>query len=90
MTKDNKTDIRMLIDLVKSMTLAEFEQYIVKNCLSNRHLGNDIIDFEFRSLTATIYKGDGHPYLAKTFDCWDEFGSLETSVMIASKTYFKQ
>lgn len=90
MTKDNKTDIRMLIDLVKSMTLAEFEQYMVKNRLSNRHLGNGIIDFDFRSLTATIHKGEGYPYLTKTFDCWDEFGSLETSVMIASKTYFKQ
>lgn len=89
MTENNKTDLRILIDLVKSMTLAEFEQYIVKNCISNRHLGNDIIDFEFRSLTATIYKGSERPYLTETFDCWNEFGGLETSIMIASKTYFK-
>lgn len=89
MTKENRADLHTLIEMVKSMTFAEFIEYIKSNSTSVRELGNGLIDFEFRSLTATLYKY-GIPYLTKSFDCWDEFGSLETSIMINSKTYFKR
>ena len=67
----NKEDILALQDNASGMTYNEFIEW-VKDNTDWREVDDDLIDFDYNSITATTSKVGN--YLGGSFDCWDNDG----------------
>lgn len=70
---DYRYEIECLKDVVSKCT---YEQFVSDIRFNNRIIedADEIMDFDFEHLTATIHKSDDRCYITGVYDCYDEDG----------------
>lgn len=81
LTQENIADLAELQKIVSETTFEEFEK---KYLADARVIDNYLIDFDFKSLTATINRTE--KYLCGTIDIWD-IESLLTTIKVADVSF---
>lgn len=79
--QENIADVAELQKIVSETTFEEFEKKYLTNA---RVINHNLIDFDFKSLTATINRTG--KYLCGTIDIWDN-ESLLTSINVANVSF---
>lgn len=81
LTQENIADVAELQKIVSETTFEEFEKKYLTNA---RVINHNLIDFDFKSLTAAINRTG--KYLCGTIDIWDN-ESLLTSINVANVSF---
>lgn len=66
----NIEDIHFIQDKASALNCTDFEDWVKENC-TYREINDILIEFEYRSITATMDKDNES--LTQAYDCYDEY-----------------